>query len=279
MHELLLGATLTSALLIRLCWQPTEQLSDYRWHRSLVAFLLPPLLLLSSAIAILCMGPFGSMMHHQENWVSYAIAAGFGLAAIAVMVYLLIQAQHTLHNLRQNTPTQVLDRPAWLLETSLPFIAQIGFWNPELVVSQGILATLDTEHLDAVLTHEQAHHHYRDTFWFFWLGWLRRLTIWLPKTQELWLELLTLRELRADAWAAQQVDPLLLAESLVTLVRAPMEQPEFGAALNSEICHDRLGERIEALFSPSVDLLGWDWRSLGWTIVCLMPLLLIPFHH
>ncbi|MBD2328333.1 M56 family metallopeptidase [Alkalinema sp. FACHB-956] len=279
MHELLLGATLTSAVLIRLCWQPTAQLSDYRWHRSLVAFLLPPLLLLSSAIAILWMGPFGSMMHHQESWVSYAIAVGFGLAAIAIMLALWINAQRTLHNLRQNQPTTVHDRPAWLLETPLPFIAQIGLWNPELVVSQGILATLDAEHLEAVLTHEQAHHHYRDTFWFFWLGWLRRLTIWLPKTQELWLELLTLRELRADAWAAQQVDPLLLAESLVTLVRAPMEQPEFGAALNGEILHDRLSERIEALFSPSVDLLGWDWQSLGWTIVCLMPLLLIPFHH
>ena len=55
-------------------------------------------------------------------------------------------------------------------------------------------------------------------FGFFWWGWLRRLTEWLPHSKELWQELLLLRELRADQWAAQQVDPLVLAESLLLMV-------------------------------------------------------------
>uniref|UniRef100_A0ACD5H1Y5 M48 family metalloprotease n=1 Tax=Desertifilum tharense IPPAS B-1220 TaxID=1781255 RepID=A0ACD5H1Y5_9CYAN len=37
-------------------------------------------------------------------------------------------------------------------------------------MAQGLLDRLTPEQLNAVLTHERAHSHYRDTFWFFWLG-------------------------------------------------------------------------------------------------------------
>ncbi len=42
---------------------------------------------------------------------------------------------------------------------------------------------------------------HRDTFWFFWLGWLGRIVPFLPNTEILWQELLTLREIRAAPWA------------------------------------------------------------------------------
>jgi Zn-dependent protease with chaperone function len=50
------------------------------------------------------------------------------------------------------------------------------------------------------LAHEQAHAHYRDTFWFFWLN---VLTSWLPHTEALWQEILFLREIRADEKAKE----------------------------------------------------------------------------
>ena len=69
----------------------------------------------------------------------------------------------------------IVGKTARILETDFLYSAQIGFWQSELVVSQGLLKSLDSEHLNAVLAHEQAHVYYRDTFWFFWLGWLRTI--------------------------------------------------------------------------------------------------------
>jgi hypothetical protein len=121
------------------------------------------------------------------------------------------------------------------------------------------------------------------------VGWLRRLTGWLPNTEALWQELLTLRELRADRWAAQRVDPLLLGEALLQVVGyGVVEQPAaawvgFAMTVSSD-SGQRLQERIDALLqqaeSGPVDPLphsssirGWAWLGLS-----LLPLLAIPFH-
>ena len=141
-----------------------------------------------------------------------------------------------------------------------------------------MLQSLDPAHLKVVLVHEQGHLHYRDTFWFFWLGWLRRLTSWLPQTESLWQELLILRELRADRWAAQHVDRLLLAEALLSVVSAPQIQPENVCALfSSAVVRNRLNERINALLEPelSSNLEGRSW----WLLLVLLPLIVILFHH
>jgi Zn-dependent protease with chaperone function len=110
------------------------------------------------------------------------------------------------------------------LNLEIPFAAQVGVWKPQLVVCRGLLEQLDEEHLRAVLAHEEAHRHYGDTLWMFAVGWLRHLSGWLPNTEVLWQELLTLRELRADRWAAQRVDPLVLGEALVQVVGYGMAQ-------------------------------------------------------
>lgn len=158
------------------------------------------------------------------------------------------------------------------------FAAQIGFWNPELVISQGLLNTLNQDQLAAVLAHEQAHDYYHDTFWFFWLGWLRQLTCWLPNTEALWQELLVVRELRADHWAVQQVDPLLLAESLLLVVRAPLTQPEpFCAAFGAGA--DRLAERIEVLLAQPEQFPASEIESWPWLWLLLLPLLSIMLHY
>ena len=162
-------------------------------------------------------------------------------------------------------------------EVAIPFAAQIGFWQPQLVITQGLLDQLSTAQIEAVLTHEQAHLHYRDTFWFFWLGWLRQLTAWLPNTERLWQELLLLREMRADRWAANRVDPLLLAESLLQMAQAPLLDLENACAANAS----RLEERIEALLSEADTAQPADTARLPWLWVLLafMPLLTTLAHH
>jgi hypothetical protein len=279
MHVVMWLTAFTFAFLARWGNQATGQAWNQRWHKTLTAFALPPLVLLMTAIAIVLMGPQGQMGHWHEGWVSYGCAIG-GLAGASGLGFVLaLQAQRTLAQVRRCPTREIQGHPTRLLENPLPFVAQIGFWAPELVVSQGLLTTLDAEHLEAVFVHEQAHRHYRDTFWFFWLGWLRRLTAWLPQTEALWQELLLLREIRADLWAAQAVDQLLLAEALLTVASAP-SQPwdSLGVGLENAAIRDRLTERIDALLGPPQPLnpiSPWVW---SWLLLTLLPLLALPFH-
>lgn len=279
MHLTLLVLSLTVAWAAR--WLPTASTNwQGRWQRALPVFLFSPLLLLMTAIALVVMGPQGQMVCWWEGWLSYYLAVGFLVYAGFLAVQLAVQGWRSLCQIRTYPTLELNNQAARLLPTTIPFIAQIGFWQTELVVSEGLLTSVDAAHLAAVLTHEQAHRCYRDTFWFFWWGWLRRLTAWLPQTDYLWQELLLLREQRADQWAAQQVDPLLLAESLWQLASAPaLYENTVCAAFNSTTSITRLEERINALLeaptSPApAPLLLWVGLLLA-----ILPLAIVPFHY
>jgi Zn-dependent protease with chaperone function len=248
-----------------------------RWQSALLNFLLPPLLLLSTAVAIVLMGPHGHMVHRWDGWSTYSLALLVLAASLTVLTGLFLEGMRSLQVIRQYPEQTLQDQRGYCFSSPLPYIAQVGFWRPKLLFSQGLLATLDDDHLTAVLCHEQAHQHYHDTFWFFWLGGLRRLTIWLPQTEALWQELLALRELRADRWAAQQVDALLLAEALLLVVSEPLQlDGALGAAFGGDGQPDRLIERIDALLSPTApEPTEGNWWMVLWV---LAPLAIVPFH-
>lgn len=271
-----------AAFALRWAWSPSVGSWEHRWQKALLFFLLPILLPAMTLIAIACMGPQGTMAGMPTVSYTYQLAIALLGIAIALSFYQILITQKTLANLQQYPtlpPPPGCDQTLRLLPQPQVFCAQMGWWQPQLIVSQGLLDLLDREHLNAVFAHEQAHYYYRDTFWFFALGLLRRLTGWLPHTQALWEELLTLRELRADAFAAQQVDRLLLAEALLLAVSVPViTAPEAVATLHPSTGGDRLQERIDALLAtnpPSARPLSW---SFVWFFMTLMPLLAVPFH-
>lgn len=280
MHLIILLLAVTVAYLFRFLPLPTEGSWEQRWQKTLGLFLFSPLLLLAAAIAIVCMGPAGQMVRWWEGWFSYSVAIAFLAVAGGLAIKLGLEGWRSLQQVRSFPQYDLKDETAHLLNAPVPFVARVGFWHSELVVSQGLLDALDEDHLQAVLTHEQAHSHYRDTFWFFWLGWLRRLTTWLPQSDRLWQELLLLREHRADCWAAQKVDTLLLAESLLQMVCSPeLYSENICAAFNGTTAETRLEERIEVLLSNPdlprpVSVWVWFWLLLG-----LVPLLVVPFHY
>ena len=280
MHGSLLILALTSAILLRVLWrsQPTSSWNQ-RWIGTMFTFALPPSLLITSAIALLCMGPHGMGISTFEGWATYGTGIVFLIAAATIAYIQATQATQEIKQLHQYPSIDLSQTNARLLPIELPFIAQVGFWNPEIIVSQGILEALTTEQFDAVLAHEQAHAAYHDTFWFFSFGCLRRLTLWLPNSENLWQELLLLRELRADRIAAQTTDPLALAEALLTLVRSPMVQSDWSATLNPQTLDDRFAERIDAILgaTPLAPIPGWKMSAI--VVAGLLPLLIIPFHH
>lgn len=280
MHGSLIIALGLWAVWLRWRWQPTQAAWQQRWQRALLVFGLPPLLLLSAAAAILWMGDHGSMLGLSVTPWGCWMALGLLLVAGGTLAYGVGQGVRSHLSLRRypqrSLPTGEV---AYALPLALPFAARVGFWQSRLVVSEGLLTHLDSQSLQAILAHEAAHHAYRDTFWFFWLGWLRRLTRWLPNTEALWQELLLLREIRADCWAAERVDPLLLAEMLVKLVAFPLSPSLEGqVAFQPQLSISRLEQRVDALLSETTtqDVV---WRvSPFWAVLPLLPLATVLLH-
>lgn len=278
MHLAMIISALVFTWLLRCRYLHTTRNWTQRWQQALFGFLLPPLLLLMTALAVLCMGPQGKMIGLHTEHFSYCLVLASLVVSIILGLKLAVEAWLCRQQVKTYPRINLQGKAAHLLDSSLLYTAQIGFWQPSLVISKGLLETLNAEQLQAVLTHEQAHYYYRDTFWFFWLGWVRRVTAWLPNTEVLWQELLLLRELRADRWAAERVDALLLAESLLIVVRAPMMACDFAAAFSCVAPPSRLQERIEALLddSESTESDSWSW---SWVILGLLPLIAVPFHN
>lgn len=283
MHLLILIVALVVACQFRIITKNFENQSQASWQRSLFCFAFPPLFLLMAALAVISMGYDGMMFGLRASWLSYGVAIAFLVWSAGLGLYRLWQAIHSLQELRHYSQTLTRNQPTRILDTPFPYSAQIGLWNPQLVISQGLLDTLDEEHLEAVLAHENAHSYYRDTFWFFCLGWLRQITFWLPHTEELWQELLFIRELRADQKAAEKVDPLLLAEALMMVAQTAQQAPvlpqfeAIAATLNHQ--ESRLITRINYLIEPS-DVTNLASRPFNWALLglALLPLILIPLH-
>lgn len=280
MHLMMIVSALGLAWWLRCRWFYTQTSWTERWQKTLLLFLFPALLLITTAAAVLCMGAQGEMIGLQASWFSYLLALSFCIFCTILCIKLVWEGWRSVQQTRTYPLQDFKGKSGRVLDTPILFSAVIGFWQPELVVSQGLVNTLAPAHLDAVIAHEQAHYYYRDTFWFFWLGWVRSCTAWLPNTEALWQELLLLRELRADRWAAQQVDPLLLAESLLMVVSYPViPMTSFCAAFSAIAQRNRLTERIEALLAetePSTQpKIQWFWI---WLLLTFLPIASVPFH-
>jgi Zn-dependent protease with chaperone function len=285
MHSLLMVLVVTIALGLRWPWRTFPSTWNSRWHYTLIAFCLPLLWLVAASIAVLAMGHHGAMMGLPVSPLGCCLGIMVLSTVFSVVAYSLLRAWWLSLKV-QHYPLITLPSGdiARLLDSDPPIAAQVGFWNPCLVISRGWLEGLTVEEQQAMLRHEQAHCHFQDPFWFFWLGIVRRLTLMLPYTTELWEELLLLREIRADRWAARDTDPLLLAELLVKLVRGQQQGhhdlPGNVVGFSHEESLSRLEQRIEALLNP--DYLKPETTNTGqdfWWLSTVIPLMAICLHH
>lgn len=278
MHFILILVVLLLACTLR--WKSSTPEGNWgeRWQKTLILFLVPPLLLLMTAIAIFWMGAGGEMVGFWDGWVSYFLAGSFLITAIFNAIKLLLEAKQIIQQTRSYPVKKIAQKNIRILKTSTLISAIIGFWEPEFTLSTGLLETLTPEQIEAVIAHEQAHYEYRDSFWFFWLGWVRNFSAWLPNTQTLWEELLTLRELRADAKAAQKVDKLILAEALLLTSHAMHRQPEITCIIGIMGTGKRLELRINALLAENGPVTEPEQSLWLFLLPALFPLLIVPFH-
>lgn len=268
-----------------------------QWQRTIVTLIVPPLLLLSGAIAILLMGHHGQMWGFPVGSLA-CFAAGIGiLLTVGQGVRVVIQQwsmqqwftdlpQIELPGVSANTIVYALDNPGLLA-------GQVGLTQSRIIVSKGLLEQLTPTQLQGVIAHEQAHYDYRDPLWFMGFTWFRYVSGWLPGTERLWQDLLLLRECRADAQAARQVDPLVLAETLVTVVRSAVAVPQVTLgydwiAFDTLTPQDRLEFRVQSLIQADLEpgvteAFQGLFRGLFWVratlLLSLLPLGTIVFHH
>ena len=294
----------------------TSGLWSERWSWAIGAIIVPAFWLMIAVLAVGTMGAHGTMFGYRVSAIGAWISGGLTLMLLMLLAKLMLrswQIQQELHHypsttittpsLNQTITIRAIASPPW-------FAGQVGILKPELTIGRSLLTHLDPDQLEAIIAHECAHAHYHDTTLFFILGWLRRWTRWLPRTQEIWQELILLRELRADRWAAQWVDPLLLAETLLTVARSA--QASSPSSITSESSPDPIisgigfhdfttiesfETRIEALISaeseivssspnfqdstgyPSKDRITLTIDGWLWAILACFPLLAVPFHH
>ncbi len=281
MHILLLLLALGMALILR--WGAGSWRGKLNWQWTITLFALPPLILLTTCLAIVLMG-CGEMFGHRASMGSHLSAAIFLAWSFWWGIYSLWSAWHTHRTVRQYPIHTVQGRSLRLLESAHPYSAQVGAWEPQLCASKGLLNLLSPPQLEAVFAHEQAHLFYRDTLIFFGLGWLKRMSAWLPQTQALWEELLWFRECRADRKATETCDPLVLAEALALVAQASAtHSPDvftWQAAFAAH--HPRLLFRVEHLLRiPQTPLTPSSlnyWVSFSQLAIALMPLVFIPWH-
>lgn len=283
MHLALILTVLAGAWVWRQRQTPATGSWQQRWQASLIGFVLPPALLLGTALAIAIMGARGRMWGMPASKLASLIALGFLGWAVCRGLYLLYLSWQDERRLQTYPHQTIAGETVRLAPTAIPASAHVGIWQPEILLTTGLLAHLDAEQMQAVVAHERAHAYYRDTFWFFGLGWLRAVTTWLPNTEALWQELLLLRELRADRRAAEENDSLALAEALLAVARYPLTFAEARCApFNCAAPSERLQERIEALLvvpaadaAASAGVRSRNWWYLG---LALLPLATLPFH-
>ena len=289
MHLLLLTITLVAALAIRLIPVRRDRaqhgnVTQQDWLRTLLAFALPPLLIVASGLAVILMGPGGQMHIHVHTNPCVSIIshlASFGMLAFAglSLIQRSVDSWRSTGQFARYPLCHIDGHIGRVLPHHLPFAARVGFWNSELLIGQGLLNTLSSQQVQAVLQHEQAHEYFHDTFWFFWLGWLRQVGGWLPKNDELWQRLLLLRELRADALAVTRCDRLVLAETLFQVASAPLPSGALVVSFGDDGDVTRLETRIDALLDEQASFDLESDRSWYWALVACLPLLVVPFCH
>jgi Zn-dependent protease with chaperone function len=252
----------------------------HRWSSTLLLFTLPPLFLLMTALAILFMGFQGQMLGLKIIELGNFLAIIFLTFIVLYATRFIYQANITNQIINQYPEQIIQGRKAKILNIDFPYCAQIGIFKPQLVISQGLLNILDTEHLEAVLLHEEAHKFYQDSLWFFVLNLLKDCSFLLPKTEILWQDLLLLREIRADRKASTKINPLIVAESLLTVAQNSVAIPfDLAIPFSLPTSINRLNMRIDALFIPESDSTNYSNQYWLWLLIIFTPWLMILLHN
>lgn len=281
MHLLFILLAFGLAWLLRLSWGGMPRHPVSHESTGMILMIAPSLFVLMTAISIAWMGPNGMGLPVWEGWLCHIIALAFVGYAIALAGQLLWQNYRLIRYVKTLPAEDVQGYSCRILETTALYSAQCGLRDSEVVVSRGLLNRLNAEHIGAILAHEQGHANSNDIFRYAIVNWFRKLLPFFPYSNPIWKSLIISRELRADKWAAQSIDPLTLAEALLMVAQSPRhDHSSPSMLLSGDFTFSGLSLRVKALVDPEFNMQGAPSISVWcWMIVACCPLIIVPFHH
>jgi Zn-dependent protease with chaperone function len=183
---------------------------------------------------------------HAIAWaVSLAAFAPAG-AILAWWFYRAIHEVRTVRMLVRSTTPSAFGRKVRVLEQREPIALTVGWVQPVILVSRGLLDTVSERTLAVVLAHEHAHRRRRHPLHAFVDRWFASL---LPgRVSAHLMRVLTLaREQRCDLDAARHVGSRVdVARALTEVARLNRHAPNVGASIGG----GDLAARIDALLAP-----------------------------
>lgn len=139
----------------------------------------------------------------------------------------------------------------------------VGFFHPRVVISSGLLESLDADEIRAVLAHEEAHLAGRDNLLILAAQTVAYTFVLVPGARFAYARFRRALELAADSYARRSVgDPLVLASSLQKFARRLVvsgQAPQVMAAFADE---GHVVERIHGLLDDEV-VCSWRRRLAG----------------
>lgn len=146
----------------------------------------------------------------------------------------------------------------------------IGFLRPRVVISDGLLDTLDADEIRAVLTHEEGHLAGRDNLLILVARTLAHAFVLVPGVRFSYARFRRALELAADSYARRKTgDPLVVASSLQKFARrltVPGSDPLATAAFADE---GHVVERIQGLLGEEPTY-RWRRRFAGAALLLML---------
>jgi beta-lactamase regulating signal transducer with metallopeptidase domain len=167
-----------------------------------------------------------------------------------------------------------------ILPTEQPLCALLGVVRPSIVLSRGLMSSVDPGELRAILEHERAHADRRDTLWAL-MARLCSVSMLPSRRRELLAELALAAEQSSDERAASVVgDRLAMAEVILKVERLVQDAPARFGVLAASFSGIGVIERVTALLEPPRERRRrWLAPLLLTSAVVVLLLEGASFHH
>ncbi len=170
---------------------------------------------------------------------------------------------------RALVPARLLGRLV-LIDDPTPVSYTVGFLQPRVVISSGLLDTLDPDEVEAVLAHEEGHVVGRDNLLTLVAQTLAQTFVVVPGVRFAHRRLRWAQELAADSFACHRTgDRLVVASSLQKFARALVPSRTAPATITAFADEGNVVERIRGLVADDIRR-----ASRRWVLVAMLALVL-----
>ncbi len=168
----------------------------------------------------------------------------------------------------------------YAISSSCPLVFTLGWWNPRIYVSEGLLKSCNEHDISIILRHEHAHRERRDNLRLL-LARLLSAILSGPLARRVMADLQLMTEQACDFRAAEKHGHIAVAETLLKVKRLLLEQPVTMPFSALAFAEREVETRIMALLKAGsrVSPRPWQMGALGTLAVICLLLLISPLHH